>query len=106
MIRLSELRAWPARLTALGRTAEPRPALSSTALGLDVLLACVAVIASLMIPAAPAVTRFEDHNPWLYGSAAVAVVLPLALRRVYPVAVFWVVLVAIMADNQNANFIS
>jgi hypothetical protein len=32
--------------------------------------------------------------------------LPLALRRVYPVAVFWVALVAIMADNQDANFIS
>ncbi|HEY2078523.1 MAG TPA: hypothetical protein VGH53_19510 [Streptosporangiaceae bacterium] len=46
MIRLSELRAWPARLTAFARSAEPRPALSSTALGLDVLLACVAVIAN------------------------------------------------------------
>jgi hypothetical protein len=46
MIRLSELRAWPSRLTAFARSAEPRPALSSTALGLDVLLACVAVIAN------------------------------------------------------------
>jgi signal transduction histidine kinase len=106
MIRLSELRSWTARLLAFARSTEPRRAPSATALGFDALLACIAATASLMIPAAPAVTRFEDHNPWLYGSAAVAVVLPLALRRVYPVAVFWVVLVAIMADNQDANFIS
>jgi signal transduction histidine kinase len=106
MIRLSELRSWTARLLAFARSTEPRRAPSATALGFDALLACIAATASLMIPAAPAVTRFEDHNPWLYGSAAVAVVLPLALRRVYPVAVFWVVLVAIMADNHDANFIS
>ena len=59
-----------------------------------------------MIHAAPAVTRFEDQNPWLYGSGVVAAVLPLALRRVYPVAVFWVVLVAIIAAGPDANFIS
>jgi signal transduction histidine kinase len=106
MIRLSELRSWTARLLAFARSTEPRCAPSATALGFDALLACIAVTASLMIPAAPAVTRLEDHNPWLYGSAVVAVVLPLALRRVYPVAVFWVVLVAIMADSQDANVIS
>ncbi len=105
MIRLSELRSWTARLLAFARSTEPRRAPSATALGFDALLACIAATASLMIRAAPEVTRFEDHHPWLYGSVTVAVVLPLALRRVYPVAVFWVVLVAIMADNQNANFI-
>ncbi len=106
MIRLSELRAWPARLLAFARSTEPRRAPSATALGSDALLACIAATASLMIHAAPAVTRFEDQNPWLYGSAVVATVLPLALRRVYPVAVFWVVLVAIIAASQDANFIS
>ncbi len=89
MIKLSELRAWPARLLAFARSTEPRRAPSATALGSDALLACIAATASLMI-----------------GSAAVAAVLPLALRRVYPVAVFWVVLVAIIADSQDANFIS
>jgi hypothetical protein len=66
MIRLSELRAWPARLLAFARSAEPRPALSSTALGLVVLLACVAVIASLM---------FEVRVSSPVGSAGLAAVL-------------------------------
>jgi signal transduction histidine kinase len=106
MIRLSELRAWQARLLAFARSTEPRRAPSATALGSDALLACIAATASLMIHGAPAVTRFEDQNPWLYGSAVVAGVLPLALRRVYPVAVFWVVLVATIAASQDANVIS
>src|ERR1017187_6818137 len=97
MTRLSELRSWPARLLAFARSTEPRRAPSATALGVDAVLACIAATASLMIHAAPAVTRFEDQNPWLSDSAVMAAVLPLALRRVYPVAVFWVVLVAIIA---------
>jgi signal transduction histidine kinase len=101
MIRPSELRAWPARLTAFARSAEPRPALSSTALGLDVLLACVAVIASLM---------FEDRFTSPAGSAGLAAVLtttaPLALRRVYPIAVFWVVLLGVVAVSSDASFIT
>jgi signal transduction histidine kinase len=101
MIRLSELRAWPARLTAFARSAEPRPVLSSTALSLDVLLACVAVIASLM---------FENRVSSPAGSAGLAAVLtstaPLALRRVYPIAVFWVVLLGVVAVSQDASFIT
>jgi signal transduction histidine kinase len=101
MIRLSELRAWPARLTVFARSAEPRPALSSTALGLDVLLACVAVTASLMFEG-----RFSSHA----GSAGLAAVLtttaPLALRRVYPIAVFWVVLLGVVAVSSAASFIT
>ena len=103
MIRLSELRSWPARLRAFARSTEPRSAPSALAVGLDVLLACTAATASLLI--------LESHpwRPWLFGWAAVAATLtptPLALRRVYPVAVFWAVLLAIMAASQDANFIS
>jgi signal transduction histidine kinase len=103
MIRLSELRSWPARLLAFARSTEPRRAPSATAVGLDALLACIAATASLLI--------LDSHpwRPWLFGWAAVAATLtptPLALRRVYPVAVFWVVLLAIMAASQDANFIS
>jgi signal transduction histidine kinase len=101
MIRLSELRAWPARLIAFARSAEPRHALSSTALGLDVLLACVAVIASLM---------FEPRFTSPAGSAGLAAVLtttaPLALRRIYPIAVFWVVLLGVVAVSSDASFIT
>jgi signal transduction histidine kinase len=43
---------------------------------------------------------------WAAVSAVLITTLPLALRRVYPVTVFWVVLVAIMAANQDANFIT
>ena len=100
MFNLSQLRAWPSRLLAFARVTEPRPVLSYRAVGLDALLACAAVIASLMID--------EQARP--VGGAALAAQLittaPLALRRVYPVAVFWVVLLGIVAESQDANFIS
>jgi signal transduction histidine kinase len=104
MIRLSELRSWPARLLAFARSTEPRHAPSGTAIGLDALLACIAVIVWMTI---------AEHYPWLdrhLGWAAVAAMLtttaPLVLRRVYPVAVFWVVLLGVVADDPYANFIS
>ena len=106
MMRPSELRSWPARLLAFARSTEPRPKPSASAIGVDAVLACIAATASLMIHAAPAVTRSENQDPWLYGLAVVAPVLPLALRRVYPVTVFWVVLVAIIAADYDTNFIS
>jgi len=106
MIRLSELRSWPARLLAFARSTEPRRAPTGAAIGLDVLLACIAVIAWTMI----ADGTIADRHPWLIGWAAVTAMLtttaPLALRRVYPVGVFWVVLLGIVADNQDANFVS
>ena len=103
MIRLSELRSCTARLLAFARSTEPRRAPRAMAVGLDVLLACIAATASLLI--------LESHpwRPWLFGWAAVATTLtpaPLALRRVYPVAVFWAALLIIMAASQDANFIS
>jgi len=104
MIRLSEVRSWPARLLAFAGSTEPRRAPNGAAIGLDALLACIAVIAWMTI---------AERYPWLdrhLGWAAVAAMLtttaPLALRRVYPVAVFWVVLLGIVAGNQYANFIS
>ena len=101
MIRLSELRSWPARLLAFARSTERRPALSNTALGLDALLACIAAMASLMI---------EAHHPWSAGWPALLAVLtttvPLAMRRVVPLTVFWVILAGIVADNPDASFIS
>ena len=99
MFNLSQRRAWPSRLLAFARVTEPRPVLSYRAVGLDALLACAAVIASLMI---------DERLPG--GEAALAAQLittaPLTLRRVYPVAVFWVVLLGIVAESQDANFIS
>jgi signal transduction histidine kinase len=100
MIRLSELRAWPSRLLAFACATEPRPALSSGALALDALLACIAAIASLVS---------DDQHRGVAGWALAAMLMttgPLALRRVYPVAVFWVVLLGIVAESNGANFIS
>jgi signal transduction histidine kinase len=100
MFHLSQLRAWPSRLLAFARVTEPRPVLSYRAVGLDVLLACVAVIASLM---------FEERftSPTGFGLAAVlTTTAPLALRRVYPIAVFWVVLLGVVAVSQDASFIT
>jgi signal transduction histidine kinase len=100
MIRLSELRAWPGQLAAFARSTEPRRAPSGAALVFDALLACLAMIASLMI---------QDRLPyagWGAPAAMLITTLPLALRRVYPVAVFWVVLLGIVADSQDAHFIS
>jgi signal transduction histidine kinase len=99
MFNHSQRRAWPSRLLAFARVTEPRHVLSYRAVGLDALLACAAVIASLMI---------DERLPG--GEAALAAQLittaPLTLRRVYPVAVFWVVLLGIVAESQDANFIS
>jgi signal transduction histidine kinase len=101
MIRLHQTRAWLSRLGAFARATEPRPALSSAALGLDALLACIAAMASLMI---------EAHHPWSAGWPALLAVLittaPLAMRRVVPLTVFLVILAGIVANNHDANFIS
>ncbi|HXB46797.1 MAG TPA: histidine kinase dimerization/phosphoacceptor domain-containing protein, partial [Streptosporangiaceae bacterium] len=101
MFNLSQLRTWPSRLLAFARVTEPRSVLSYRAVGLDALLACAAFIASLMI---------DDRHSWSSGEAALAAQLittaPLTLRRVYPVAVFWVVLLGIVAESQATNFIS
>jgi signal transduction histidine kinase len=98
MNRLSELRAWPARLLAFARSTEPRAAPSATALGFDTLLACIALAAMI-----------EDPQRGTGGWAAVVAVLgttmPLSLRRVYPIAVFWMVLLSIVVDNRPATFI-
>jgi len=101
MIRLSELRIWPARLLAFARSTEPRRAPGRAAVGLDALLACIAAVSWLAI---------EDRRPWFFGGAALAAMLTttvfLGLRRVYPASVFWVVLLGIVFDTQDANFIS
>jgi signal transduction histidine kinase len=102
MMRSSELRAWPSRLLAFARATEPRRALSSTALGLDALLACIAVMASLMIGDQHR-GRASDVG-WTALAAVLIATVPLALRRVYPTTVFWVVLLGIVAVS-NANFI-
>ena len=98
MIRLSALRSCTARLLSFARTAEPRRAPSATALGLDALLACIALAAMI-----------EDPQWGARGWAAVVAVLgtttPLSLRRVYPIAVFWMVLLGIVVDNRPATFI-
>jgi len=109
MIWLSDLRSWPARLIAFARSTEPREPPSGAALGLDVVLACIAAIASLTI----ASHTLEPHEyvpvnaiGWSTLLDLLITTLPLALRQVYPVAVFWVVLLSIVVDNQPANFIS
>ena len=96
MIRLSELRSWPARLLAFARSTEPRRAPSGTAVGLDVLLACIAVIASLMVDGDQ-----RGTGGWAAAVAVLATTTPLALRRVYPITVFWVVLLGIIIDSQQ-----
>jgi signal transduction histidine kinase len=109
MIRLSELRSWPGQLLAFARFTEPRQPPSGAALGLDAVLACVAAIASLTI--ASVTIEPHEHVPitalgWATLLALLVTTAPLALRRVYPLAVFWVVLLGIVVDNQAANFIS
>ena len=93
MIRLSELRSCTARLLAFARSTEPRPVLSSTAHGLDALLACVAMIASLTID-------------WSGLAGTLLTTVPLALRRAYPISVFWVVLLGVVVISGDANFVT
>jgi signal transduction histidine kinase len=109
MIRLSELRSWPARLLAFARFTEPREPLSGAALGLDAVLACIAAVATMTIasltiePHVHVPIRALGFDTLL---ALLITTLPLALRRAYPLTVFWVVLFGIVVDSQAANFIS
>jgi signal transduction histidine kinase len=99
MSSVSQLRAWPSRLLAFARVTEPRRAPSGTALGVDALVACIFAITSLVI-----VDHVQDPGTSLLAAVLIATV-PLALRRVCPITVFWVVLLGIIAVGNDANFI-
>jgi signal transduction histidine kinase len=102
MNRLSELRGWPAMAVRFARSTEPRPALTKTAFGLDALLACVTAIALLAIDARQPAATMDA----VLGAAVLTTAVPLAMRRVFPLAVFWVILASIVFDQSAANLIS
>lgn len=107
MIRPSDVRSWPATALRFARSSGPRAAPTGRAVALDGLLALAAAMASLAIVAGDA----EHDGPAAMLTRAtvlyVAVTtVPLAWRRIFPVAVFWVILLSVLVDQADETFVS
>ena len=84
-----------AQALAFARSTEPRPAISRRAISIDVVLAVVATAAALAAGSAPA----RPLGPLLVALTTA----PLALRRVFPLTVFWTIMAAIVAAYYPEN---
>jgi len=91
-----------AKALAFVRSAEPRPTVSRRAISFDAVLAAVATVAAL----AAGYPHARPLGPLLVAMTTV----PLALRRVFPLTAFWVVMAAIIAsyygDNDSATLVT
>ena len=96
------MRTGLARALAFVRSAEPRPAVSRRAISFDAALAAVATGAAL----AAGYPHARPLGPLLVALTTA----PLALRRVFPLTAFWVVMAAIIAsyygDNDSATLVT
>ena len=96
------MRTGLARALAFVRSAEPRPTVSRRAISFDAVLAAVATVAAL----AAGYPHARPLGPLLVAMTTV----PLALRRVFPLTAFWVVMAAIIAsyygDNDSATLVT
>src|SRR5579872_1674534 len=80
------VRAGFAKALAFARSTESRPSVSRRAIGTDAVLAAAATVAALAAGSPPA-------RP--LGALLVALTTaPLALRRVFPLTAFWVIMAA------------
>jgi hypothetical protein len=95
--RWVSVRSWPRRTLAFVSSAEPRRTLTRRAIISDTCVALVAVLAAL------AAVRFDNPAARV---AAVLTTAPLAARRRAPLAVFWVVLAAVLAAGNNNTIVS
>jgi signal transduction histidine kinase len=126
-------RDWPGRALAFARSTEPRSTPTWRTVGVDALLAAVAAVASLSIllyrlrvhdptwvsPIRMALVPTPRGAEWMRvhpatppGIDPVAVffalltTVPLAVRRVLPVTVFWIVLLGIVVRSSDANVVT
>jgi signal transduction histidine kinase len=91
-----------ARAVAFARSTEPRARLTGRAAALDALLAFAAAVAWWMVDVRGAT------GPVQVPAALLAVLttgIPLALRRVWPLTVFWLILAVLIFSN-SSNLIS
>src|SRR6516162_5808619 len=100
--RRALVRTGLAKALAFVRSAEPRPAVSRPAISFDTALAAVATVAAL----AAGYPHARPLGPLLVALTTA----PLALRRVFPLTAFWVVMTAIIAsyygDNDSATLVT
>jgi len=100
--RRALVRTGLAKALAFVRSAEPRPAVSRRAISFDTALAAVATVAAL----AAGYPHARPLGPLLVALTTA----PLALRRVFPLTAFWVVMTAIIAsyygDNDSATLVT
>jgi signal transduction histidine kinase len=96
------VRAGLAQALAFARSTEPRTAVTRRAISIDAVVAAAATVAALATGSPPA----RPLGPLLVALTTV----PLALRRVFPLTAFWVVLAAIVAayygDNNHATLVT
>jgi hypothetical protein len=101
----SDARSWPARVVAFARSTEPRAELTARAAAQDALLAFAAAVASLVAA--------SNDRGYLGRIAVLALLpavltttLPLALRRIFPISVFWIILGGIVFERPYVNTVT
>jgi signal transduction histidine kinase len=106
-LTVARARDLPRDLLAFALSREPRSAPAARMVAADLMLAIAAAAASL------AITVTSGHGQAASVNLPVAALLfgvittaPLALRRVFPLAVFWVVLAGIVFGSQYSNLIT
>jgi len=86
-----------AQALAFARSTEPRPAVSRRAIGIDMALAAVATVVAAL--AAGPSSAFAREPLLVILTAA-----PLALRRVFPLAVFWTIMAAFVGTYYGRTY--
>jgi signal transduction histidine kinase len=105
MTGFSDARSWRARAVAFARAAEPRAELTGRAAALDALLAFATAVASLT--AVINDLGYREAPVVLAALPAVLITtLPLAMRRIFPISVFWIILGGIVFENPYANTVT
>ena len=107
MIRPSDVRSWPATALRFALSSDPRAAPTGLAVALDGLVALAASTAAVAIAIRDGQHRGPDAvlAPAVLASVLLTT-LPLAWRRIFPVAVFWVILAGILVDRSDSSFLS
>jgi signal transduction histidine kinase len=103
MTRFADMPRWRARAVAFVRSTEPRPALTGRAAALDALLAFAAAVASLTA----STYHGAGGGPQPAALASVFITtMPLALRRVFPLTTFWIIVAGIVFGQPYTNLVT
>ncbi|HSR83506.1 MAG TPA: ATP-binding protein [Streptosporangiaceae bacterium] len=123
-LTMARVGGWLRQVLAFARSSEPRNPPAARAVAVDTVLAIAAVAASVVSSVEAVRGHLDSVVPakaLLIGSAAsgaagrieavavffaIVTTAPLALRRILPITVFWVVLLGIVFGSQYSNFVT